>query len=297
MLKLKENCTKLNFQNMVKSDEAIKLIMYGVSSEEYYKSEIKHLTECCRVTPEYTDDFKLEIGEYQSILNDPNYLKGIYPRGLEEIIQQIVEPMSLWEAITSLSTDHFLASENYFRSLVDVSVTFLLSCEIAKLFNDKPGDFSLSNVWKYSRERVVLSGVACAEEVAFIDIQFDLRSELRDKRIKRLLQFRNKQIAHNDASEETIKDDFTYTTYFVLRVWAILDALYSPDCYPRPILMDEHLFDQFYKIMTNDELAHVKRERLKFINELLSSCSKDLVTGKCDGKLPFAQLNITIKIT
>ncbi|EJL6481942.1 hypothetical protein NMR80_003724 [Vibrio cholerae] len=294
MLKLKRNCTKLNFKNIAKDDEAIGLLMYGVGNEEYYKSEIKHLRHCCIVTPEYADEFELEIQCYQRVINDPNYLKGLYPRGLENIIQQIIEPMSLWEAVTSLPTGHFLASKNYFRSLVDVSLTFLLSCEIAKLFNDRPEDFSLLNVWKYSRERVLIDGLASTEEVDFIDAQFNAHS---DGRIKRFLRFRNKQIAHNAASEETVKDDFIYTTSFVLRVWAILDSLYSPNCFPRPIHMDEHLFDQFYKIMTIDELVHVKRERLAFINNLLSSCGKDLITGKNDGKRPFAELKVTVEIT
>lgn len=61
--------------------------------------------------------------------------------------------------------------------------------------------------------------------------------------------------------------------------------------------MDEHLFDQFYKIMSSAELSHVKSERLKFINELLKSCGEDLITGENDGKRPFAEFRIAVKIT
>jgi hypothetical protein len=61
--------------------------------------------------------------------------------------------------------------------------------------------------------------------------------------------------------------------------------------------MDENLFAQFYKIMSGAELSHVKTERLKFINELLGFCSQNLITGENDGKRPFAELKITVKIT
>lgn len=271
--------------------------MYGAASQEHYKSEIDLLESCCISSPKYAKEFRSQINSYKQILDDPNYRDGLYPRGIEKIIQQIIEPMSLWEAITSLTTNHFFASENYFRSLVDVSLTFLLSSEIAKLFNHKPTDFSLYNIWLTSKPKIQTSDLVTSEEIEFIDNQFEVNGKRREQRLTRLLNFRNKQIAHNSVSDETLKDDFVYVTCFILRVWAILDAAYSPNCMPRPILLDEHLFDQFYKIMSSVELSHVKAERLKFINELLSACSKDLVTGTYDGKRPFAELRVTVKIT
>ncbi|EKK9988617.1 hypothetical protein PP645_004314 [Vibrio vulnificus] len=297
MLKLKKNCTTLSFKNVIKDDRVIETLMYGVGSQEHYKSEIDLLEECCISSPEYADEFRSQINGYKQILRDPNYNEGLYPRGIEKIIQQIIEPMSLWEAITSLTTGHFLASENYFRSLVDVSLTFLLSSEIAKLFNHKPADFSLYNIWFESKLKIQASDQVTQEEIEFIDSQFEVNGEKRDPRLVRLLNFRNKQIAHNSASDATHKDDFVYVTCFILRVWAILDAVYRPDCMPRPIHMDEQLFNQFYKIMSNAELSHVKAERLKFINELLNACSKNLITGENDGKRPFAELRISVKIT
>ncbi|PAY01649.1 hypothetical protein CKO50_08855 [Pseudoalteromonas sp. HM-SA03] len=166
-----------------------------------------------------------------------------------------------------------------------------------KLFNHKSADFSLYNIWFMSKSKIQASGQVSLEEIEFIDRQFEVNGKKRDARLARLLNFRNKQIAHNSASDETLKDDFVHVTCFILRVWAILDAVYSPNCMPRPIHMDEHLFDQFYKIMSRAELSHVKAERLKFINKLLSACSKDLITGESDGKRPFAELRITVKIS
>ncbi|WP_412496669.1 hypothetical protein [Shewanella algae] len=297
MLKLKDNYSSLSFKNIIKDDGAIEVLMYGVGSQEFYRSEIELLEDCCISSPEYVEDFRKQISGYKQILDDPNYTQGLYPRGIEKIIQQIIEPMSLWEAITSLTTGHFLASENYFRSLVDVSLTFLLSSEIAKLFNHKPTDFSLYNIWFASKQKIQANGIVTPEEIAFIDNQFEVNGKNRDQRLTKLLNFRNKQIAHNSASSETLKDDFVYVTCFILRVWAILDATYSPNCMPRPIHMDEHLFDQFYKIMSSAELSHVKSERLKFINELLKSCGEDLITGENDGKRPFAEFRIAVKIT
>lgn len=297
MLKLKENCSTLSFKNVIKDEAAIEILMYGTRSQEHYKSEIDFLEECCISSPEYADEFRSQINSYKQILGDSKYNEGLYPRGIEEIIQQIIEPMSLWEAITSLTTGHFLASQNYFRSLVDVSLTFLLSSEIAKLFNHKPADFSLYNIWVESKPKIQASDQVTSEEIEFIDSQFEVNGKQRDPRLVRLLNFRNKQIAHNSASDETLKDDFVYVTCFILRVWAILDAVYSPNCLPRPIQMDEHLFDQFYKIMSSAELSHVKMKRLTFINELLSTCSKDLMTGENDGKRPFAELRVSVKVT
>lgn len=297
MLKLKENCSTLSFKNIIKDDSTIGILMYGTGTQEHYKSQIDLLEECCISSPEYADEFRSQINGYKQILCDPNYNKGLYPRGIEKIIQQIIEPMSLWEATTSLTTEHFLASENYFRSLVDVSLTFLLSSEIAKLFNHKPADFSLYNIWFVSKPKIQVSNQVTLEEIEFIDSQFEINGKKRDPRLARLLNFRNKQIAHNSASDETLKDDFVYVTCFILRVWAILDAVYSPNCMPRPIHLGEHLFEQFYKIMSSTELSHVKAERLKFINELLSACSKDLITGENDGKRPFAEIRVTVKTT
>ncbi|MBE3662988.1 hypothetical protein BOO91_18815 [Vibrio navarrensis] len=297
MLKLKEKCSSLNFKNIVKNDSAIKILMYGTGSPEQYERGIEEFKEWCILKPEYAEVFRSEIESYKIILEDPNYIKGLYPRGIEKIIQQIIEPMSLWEAITSLKTDHFLASENYFRRLVDVSLTFLLSSEIAKLFNHKEEDFSLYNIWLESKNKVQASNLVTSEEIDFIDSQFEVNGNKRDPRLKKLLNFRNKLVAHNSAADEILKDDFIYVTRFILRVWAILDAVYQPNCIPRPIHMDEQLFDQFYKIMSNDELSYVKAKRIKFINEMLSFCGIDLVTQTNDGKRPFEELNITVNVS
>ncbi|EKO3893195.1 hypothetical protein CAG58_00265 [Vibrio sp. V31_P5A7T61] len=297
MLKLKENCSRLNFKNIVKNDSTIEILMYGTGSQELYKSGIEELEECCISSPEYAEVFHQQIDSYKKILEDPNYIQGLYPRGIQKIIQQIIEPMSLWEAITSLTTDHFLASDNYFRNLVDVSLTFLLSSEIAKLFNHKPEDFSLYNIWLESKQKIQASNLVTLEEIEFIDSQFEVSGKKRDPRLKRLLNFRNKQVAHNSVADKTLKDDFIFVTCFILRVWAILDAVYRPNCMPSPIHMDEEIFYQFYKIMSNNELSYVKAKRLKFINELLSACSIDLITGANDGKRPFSELKITVNIT
>ena len=296
MLKLKETCTALKFNNLVHNETTIKTLMYGSPSQENATEQIKHLESCCITAPQFKAEYESDIQNLKNILEDPNYQSGLYPRGLEEIIQQIIEPMAFWHAISTLESAHFFSSDNYFCRLVDVSLTFMLSCEIAKLFNSKLPDFSLLNVWKVSREKVISREITTAEEVFYIDEQFEINGENRKPPIKRLLNFRNKQVAHNSASGDTEKNDFIFTTKFVLRVWAILDALYSPECFPRPIHLDEHLFEEFYKIMTSAELKKVKNKRLSFINELIKACRINLVSGDSDSKAPFAELKVSFNI-
>lgn len=296
MLHLKPNCTTLKFSNLVINEESIRTLLYGAPSPEKATEQIASLQDACVLSPEYAEDYKSQMCALERLIADPNYKEGKYPRGIENIIQQIIEPISLWEAISELENGHFLASENYFKSLIDVAITFLLSSEIAKLFNFKEEDFSLCNVWRECKSLALAQGLTTEGEVDYIDDQFDVKRNLREARIKRVLQFRNKQIAHNSSSDAIDKSDLIYTIRFILRVWAILDSIYCSNYLPRPILMDENVFAHFHKIMSAEEIKRVKAERSKFINELINACSLDLVTGEKDEKRPFGELKITFDL-
>ena len=61
-----------------------------------------------------------------------------------------MESYTFWHSINEIESSFFLTQDNYIHNLMNVSITFMVSCELAKLFNNQPSDFSLNNIWNYN---------------------------------------------------------------------------------------------------------------------------------------------------
>src|SRR5690606_33470532 len=111
---------------------------------------------------------------------------------------------------------------NFIHNLINVSITFMVSCELAKLFNNKPDDFSLNNIWNHDVNEIRKSNIATDDEIDYITEQFSRKDSTRDQAIKRFLDFRNKSVAHNTNNTGMYWSDFVKTINFVIRTWGII---------------------------------------------------------------------------
>lgn len=296
MITLKNNCTSLNFKNMEKTKENFTFLMYGTIDKEIIDDEIQRNQEIVDGGHDSTGYAHSRLGYLKRLKADSNYQNGSLPRGIEKIILQIMESYTYWHSINEVDSNFFLTQDSYIHNLMNVSLTFMVSCELSKLFNNKPDDFSLNNIWKHDAEAIKSSNIASADEIDYITDQFSRNESTRDQEIKRFLDFRNKSVAHNTNNTGMQWSDFVSTMKFIIRVWGIIDEFYSPNCFPRPISLSDQLYAPLAPHFTPLQIKEMKETRLKLMQDLFSAASENLITGLKDTIKPFGDLKVTVKI-
>lgn len=296
MLSLKQNCTTINFKNMEKTKENFILLMYGTIGKERIDQEIQHNQDIVAGGGDSAGQAQAQLAYLNKLKADPDYQNGSLPRGVEQIILQIMESYTFWHSINEVDTNFFLTQDNYIHNLINVSITVMISCELAKLFNDKECDFSLSNIWSYHVEEIKQANIASETEIDYITEQFARKESTRSQAIKRFLEFRNKSVAHNSNNTGLLWSDFISTINFVSRAWGVIDEYYSPNCFPRPIQLSDQLYTPLQAHFTPPQIKQMKEARLKLMEGMFKAASTNLVTGDQDNIKPFGDLKITIKI-
>ncbi|WP_160106176.1 hypothetical protein [Pseudomonas izuensis] len=296
MISLKQNCTAINFKNMEKIKDNFILLLYGTIDKEIIDQEIQRNQEIVDGGYDTTGQTQGQLDYLNKLKADPHYQSGNLPRGIEKIILQIMESYTFWHSINEVDSKFFLTQDNYVHNLINVSITFMISCELAKLFNHDEGDFSLANIWKHDVDEIKKSNIIDSDEIHYITAQFARDEATRDPSIKRFLNFRNKSVAHNSNSIGIEWSDFVSTINFIIRVWGVVDEYYSPNCFPRPVQLADQLYTPLLPHFKLTEIQEMKEARLKLMQGMFKAASTNLVTGIQDNIKPFGDLKITVKI-
>lgn len=281
---------------MEKTKENFTLLMYGTIEKEIIDQEIQRNTEIIENGSDSDGYFQKQLDYLNKLKLCPNYQNGSLPRGIEKILLQVMESYTFWHSINEIDSSFFLTQNNYIHNLMNVSVTFMMSCELAKLFNNKPDDFSLCNIWNHDVNDIRISNITTIDEIDYITEQFARNEATRDQAIKRFLDFRNKSIAHNENNIGLKWSDFVSTMNFIIRVWGIIDEYYSPNCFPRPIQLSNHIYTPLQPYFSHQQIESMKQARLKLMTDIFSSASTNLKTGAKDNIKPFGDLQISVNI-
>lgn len=282
---------------MEKTKENFNLLMYGTIEPERIDQEIQSNQEMIDGGHDSTGDAQTQLEYLKKLKSDTNYQNGSLPRGIEKIILQVMESYTYWHSINEVDSSFFLTKDNYIHNLINVSLTFMVSCELAKLFNNKPDDFSLNNIWQHDAESIKNANIASVDEIDYITDQFARNESTRDQAIKRFLDFRNKSVAHNTSNTGMQWSDFVSTMNFIIRVWGIIDEFYSPNCFPRPIQLSDQLYTPLRPHFTSLQIQEMKDARLKLMQDLFAAASTNLVTGEKDRIKPFGDFKFYSEIT
>jgi len=281
---------------MKKTKENFTLLMYGTINKEIIDQEIKNYQDIVDGGHDSTGSAQEKLDYLKRLKANPNYRNGSLPRGIEGIILQIMESYTFWHSIHEVDSNFFLVQDNYLHNLINVSVTFMVSCELAKLFNNKPDDFSLNNIWNHDAQDIKSANIVSVDEIDYISEQFARNESTRDQSIKRFLDFRNKSVAHNTNNTGMEWSDFVKTMSFILRVWGIIDEFYSPNCFPKPIQLSRQLYKPLKPHFTPLQIKEMIKARSKLMQDFFIAASTNLVTGSKDSIKPFGDMKVTVNI-
>ena len=297
MLKLKPNCSVISYKAMEKTKDNYIIVMYGVTPMEEIDAEIKKNQQYAEQEGQESEQFVQQVGYLKRLKANKDYVEGNIPRGIEKIIEQIIESYAFVDSLKSNHSSALLSAESYFFNLVNVSTTFMISCELAKLFQTDERDFTLANIWNDHADVISEANITDDKEIEYISRQFSSSASQRDSSIQTFLKFRNKSISHNKRDVPITWEDFFQTMKFIVRVWGLLDAYHSPNCFPRPIYLDEQLYTPLGTICSYKELTKMKEHRLARMKELFKAASQNLVSGKTDDIKPFGEFKMTATFT
>lgn len=281
---------------MEKTEKNFSRLMYGFIDKARIDQKIEDNQFAIENGFDKYGQFKKDLDYLLKLKGNKHYQNDSLPRGIENIILQTIEVFSFWHSVNAIDSNFFLIQNNFIHNLVNVSITSMVSCELAKLFNNKPEDFSLNNIWDHNEEDVRSARITTEEEISYISEQFKREDSTRDQAIKRFLDFRNKSIAHNSNNTAMNWSDFIKTVNFIVRAWGVLDKFYSPNCSPRPIQLSDNLYSPLQPHFRPNEISKMKETRLEIMNNIFKAASTNLVTGEIDSIQPFGDLKISINI-
>lgn len=296
MISLRPGCSSLKFCNIQMTTDNFMLLLYGTIDRELIDQKIAKNEMMIDGGYEPVEYYLKELDYLQRLKSDDFYKSGNLPRGFEKIILQIIESYTFWHSINNVDDQSFLTGDTYIHNLINISITFMISCELAKLLGKDEEDFSLANVWIHEEENLKKAKVTSDDEIDYITAQFKRVEATRKIEIKRFLEFRNKSVAHNKNDTGIQWSDFVVTINFIARAWGLIDRLFSPNCFPRPILLTDQLYTPLLSIFTASQIKQMKEARLKLMEDMFDAASTNLLTGLKDGIRPFGDLKVTVQI-
>lgn len=147
----------------------------------------------------------------------------------------------------------------------------------------------------YSDLKVDGIPITTQEEIDFITAQFQADSSEtseREEYLKLSLIFRNKKIVHNDNSDSVLRESYFKTFKFVFRVFAMLEKKIEPKVIPRPLFIREHLFGALKPYYSLMGFSKVNKESEIIRDEIVESCSINLVSNEKGTLRPFTSYSI-----
>ncbi|EJB0234382.1 hypothetical protein ACI45T_004533 [Vibrio vulnificus] len=290
---LKSGCSSLKFNNLNLSEvQNRKMLLFGCPSiKQLNESLTEYLSLLSKADSQARQDINNKITYIESVISNHFVIEEKIPRGVLNIITQALSAYVFSQSVHAAGdVDFYLNKESYASRLFEVSLVFMISSELAKLFNSKPDDFSLANIWLSLREEIKDKEIASKDEIDFISVQFENDNSVdspREQFIKEVLLFRNKQVAHNSTSNDAMWESYNKTIKFVLRVYSLLEKLVEPQIMPRPIIVKAYMFDGIKQYYDFNSFNRVKRHCTEMCSEFIESCSTNLITLEKDSMKPF----------
>ncbi len=305
VFKLKRNCSKISFANIEKSQENLEKVLYGFETPEQIHDELTTLYR--KLDYNETDLISLSLDEkisterrieyLNNLQSDATYQSNLLPEGLEGLILGVIETYSFWRSLRITEQHSIFSPGSYLFEILDAGINNLICTQLGKLTSTSPGDFSLYNVWAETKHQLRTSEITDAEEIEAISIDFDRQNEDRNPHIKRFTNFRNKTIAHNNRTEILDWNDFKETMHFALRTWALIDKLFSPNFFPRPVQLDESIYTPVSNIVSKEQLSQMKSWRKTALDEIFDAASTNWANKNRDNLRPFGRISISASIT
>lgn len=237
----------------------------------------------------HSDMWKEEIASLEGWLESSIFKNGEHPQGIDDLVINLVE----WRALI-YAFDNVQLVENPFRKYRFhaqwiVGAQYAIFCIMGKLVSTDGRDNSIKNIWKDVCDFLIEEGCCSKEEVNLFTQNFS--GEGHFKKNSKTLLFRNKAVAHNEASPRIQWQELDDDIALLIRAWTLLVIFCSMGILS-PFVSDQEAFSGFENVVTTEELLKLKGKRREYLQKVyLWSGTNIAIANAVPGRTAFSQLS------
>ena len=167
---------------------------------------------------------------------------------------------------------------------------------LGRLVSRDSRDNSLSKAWNLAIPYLRSGALTAGEEVSELDKLMDPSRGRFTNRESPALRFRNKAIAHNEATPRIEWESVDADIQVLARVWAIL-TVWSEGPVLFPFRDSQQVFLGLESAYSAAEVAHLCQRRDEYLARAKEWCRTNIVTNEVDaGRSPFATMSVSMTL-
>ena len=237
-----------------------------------------------------------ELQKLEAWKSSDDFKQGNYPQGIDELILELIEWRAVIYSFQNVNTKREPFKESGFYAQWYIGAIYGVFTILGKLVSKDQRDNSLRKLWEDVSPTMLSDGACTKAEVDYINTEIDRKSGRFTNANSRVLLFRNKLIAHNEASPIVKWEEVDIEMSLLLRMWSLLVAWSSFGLF-QAFRTDEQAFLGSESMFESSEIKALKNERQSYLEKVKCWSKCYAHTGKTDpGRGAFSTLSIKTSI-
>ncbi|MCY9856267.1 hypothetical protein, partial [Vibrio mediterranei] len=240
--------------------------------------------------------WKSEVEKLELWKSSDDFKNGNFPQGIDELILEVVEWRATQFAFQTVETKGQPFRESGFLAQWYLGSVYGVFTIIGKLISKDSRDNSLRKLWDDVSPIMLNDGACTQAEVDYINQEMHRNRGRFTNDNSSVLRFRNKLIAHNEASPIVKWDEVDCELSLLIRMWSLLVA-WSSFGLCQPFRTNEQAFMCIESCFLDSELSLLKRARQSYLDKVESWSKNYAHNGELDtGRGAFSTLSVEVSI-
>lgn len=235
-----------------------------------------------------------EIKKLEEWINSETFKNGDYPRGLDELVLELVEWNAAIYALQKVDTKNDPFKEHAFYAQWLVGGTYTIFCLLGKLVSKDSRDNSLRKIWNMFSGYISSSGLCAEGEVDYINEKMHKTNGQFTNVNSQAMLYRNKVIAHNECLPRMEWSELNKDVELIIRMWSLI-TMWSSFGIIEPFRKSEQVFSGTESVFSPREIRLLLEERNVYLTQVKDWATKSINTGeRISPRSPFGSISISI---
>jgi hypothetical protein len=210
--------------------------------------------------------WRKEIERIESWLMSEQFKSGDFPRGVDELMLELVEWRAMKYAFQNVGTEKNPFNKHIFFNQWLIGGTYAVFALLGKLISKDERDNSLRNLWGKVSPFIDRDGACSRDEIDHINQQLHKTGRFTNANSKAML-FRNTTIAHNEKNTTLHWSEIDADIHVLVRIWSIIGAWSSFGLYD-PFRTPEQAFSGLAPYFNPGELKNLREKRQEYLHRV-----------------------------
>ena len=222
-----------------------------------------------------------QIEQIETWRNSGTFKNGEFPRGLDELMLELIEWRALKYAFQNLETEKSPFKVHVFFMQWLVGGTYAVFALLGNLVSDHRRDSSLRKLWREVSPFIEQDGACTPDEMRHINEQLNGATNRFTNRNSKAILFRNTTIAHNEKNTVVRWDEIDKDIEILVRIWSIIGAWSSFGLY-QPFRTADQALSGLQPHFDPSELEQLKEKRKEYLDLVTQWSLNHLHNGQRD---------------